>query len=339
MYDEETTVNTNKIESTNTIDPVPADGISIKTTTITKNKDSLITEVVSDDGKNTNTVITTESVTVVPPLDPAYNSVSNDPIQPPNNGVDPSWASLQPQDFPPNDELQDPAWLQGNPAYEFYPTGPVGEPSHMDHTNDTVDIEQIIDMPYTEGRLGNDPTEHGLERYNKIIGYSGITLGELLQTGWEWGYESYQPYTMSEDCVKWLRPRINNKINNRFYFRDLGVSPVGYWKKLFQSRLIEILDDLGPLYMQVFKELDILDGGMIREKTMVLDSDFPQARINPVQKDYASDSTETFNEKVSKIPQLDQMIKYQQQYLELDQLVLDHVGICFSNFIRHTNFF
>lgn len=182
------------------------------------------------------------------------------------------------------------------------------------------------------------------EDFNPVNPFATETLGELLQTGWDWGYDKwgttdYPTYTMSEDTISWLRPRINKKIDNRFYFRDLGTTPVARWNKLFLSHLTSELDQLGPLYEIIRLGIDLADGGIKREKEIDVLSDFPQARLLMEQEDYASSSVENYKEANQRLPQLDQLLKYTKQYTELDEMILQALSIkCFSQFIRPTNF-
>ena len=71
---------------------------------------------------------------------------------------------------------------------------------------------------------------------------------------------------------------------------------------------------------------------------MDVNSDFPQARLLMDQEDYATSSVEGYTEEVSALPQLDQMIKYQKMYSELDEQVLCHLEQCFSSFIRFSSY-
>ena len=146
------------------------------------------------------------------------------------NGINEEWEALTPEELPGNDELTDPDWLAGAPE---------------SLNNRVFDPTAIAGEKYPDGTLGNDITQIGLTSGNKIYGYDGITLGQLLQTGWTWGYQSYTPYTMSKETLNWLRPRITERINDRFYFRDLGASPVARWNKIFLSRLVSKLNELG----------------------------------------------------------------------------------------------
>lgn len=233
------------------------------------------------------------------------------------NGVNAEWEALAPEELPPHDELQTEGWLAGKHNYD--PTA-------------------WQEKTYTESELGNDPTQFGIRFHRKVNGYDSITLGALLQTGYTWGYQSFTPYSMKPETLKWLRPRIVNKINDRFYFRDLGTAPVGKWQHLFKTRLVEILDRLGPLYDQVHAGLDILDKGRDFSKSIDVNSDFPQARLLMEQEDYATDSHELAVETTGINSQIDSMIKYQRDYEELDQQVLNHLEQCFSSFINTSTF-
>lgn len=233
------------------------------------------------------------------------------------NGINELWEEVLPKDLPPRDELQNENWLGGD--YNNNPTNWVSQ--HI-----------------TEAELGNDPTQSSVRHTSRVYGYDNITLANLLQTGWNWSTESITPYSMSTETWNWLQPRIKNKINDRYYFRDLGVSSVARWQHLFKTRLVEILDELGPLYDQVHKGLDILDKGIDQKKSIDVNSEFPQARLLIEQEDYASDSHESKEEATGQVGQLDGILKYQNAYRELDSRVVEHMGQCFSSFINPSTF-
>lgn len=237
---------------------------------------------------------------------------------PEDYGLNPLWELFPAEEIPEADELRDEEYLEYGVHY-----APTDWVPNRDH----------------ELEFQNESTLYGVYKdTGRVHGHDGLALAEMLQTGWEWGYESFTPYTMSRETLDWLRPRIVKKINDRYYFRDLGTMPPNKWAHLFRIRLTEILDRLGPLYEQVHDGLDILDKGLDQSKSISVNSDFPQARLLMEQEDYASDSTETSVQSTGKNAQLESLIRYQRDYQELDKQVLDYVSVCFSSFVTPTNF-
>lgn len=171
-----------------------------------------------------------------------------------------------------------------------------------------------------------------------INGYENLTLGDLLQTGWDWGSTTFTSYSMKPETLEWLRPRLTKKINNMYYFRDLGIAPVGKWVKVFNYVLENALDQYGPLYDAVINGIEVLDNGREQEKLINVDSEFPQARLLMEQEDYASNSNELYREKVASQPQIDSLVKYTKEYMELDSLVLKQLETCFSSFVDTSMF-
>ena len=231
--------------------------------------------------------------------------------------LEPAWQNIPPEELVEQDELRTEYYLEGSVGYQ------------------ATDEEYLKD---TDVELGTEQSLWGLNSTPQVRGHDGIALGYLLETGWQWGYEAFTPYTMKRETLDWLRPRLVKKINNRFYFRDLGIAPVGKWQRIFLTRLVEKLDELGPLYDQLKDGLDILDKGKDQEKIIDVYSDFPQARLLMEQEDYASNSRELAKESTGEKAQLDAMLQYQQQYTELDQQVIEHLESCFSSFVSTSLF-
>ena len=167
---------------------------------------------------------------------------------------------------------------------------------------------------------------------------TSVQFGELIEAGYDWGKTAYQSYSMAPETLAWLRPRLNRKIEQRFYYRDIGLTPVARFENSFISILEEALDAEGPIYDQVKNGLDILDLGISESKQIDVDSEFPQALLQTPQKDYASNATQSSTRKGGEGPQLEAMLNYQKNYTESDARILKKLEICFSSFYRSDDF-
>lgn len=218
-----------------------------------------------------------------------------------------------------DDDLIDPNYISGDPNQEYDPTARAGD-------------------VYNENYLGNAPGLTSMNEYTAPHGVNTLVFGELIETGYDWGRDEWESYTLDEKTTAWLRPRINEKIERRFWYREIGASPVKRWQSLFIYNINEALDELGPIYrlLRMAEEseaggLDLLDTGLGEEKGTTVASEFPQARLKMTQEDYASNSVEVIRQNVAAISQLDAIYKYNQQYTELDKRLLDSISRCFSS--------
>ena len=183
-----------------------------------------------------------------------------------------------------DEDLIDPNYIMGDPNREYDPTA---NTIRLNHDN----------------FLGNEPTLVQLNETTSPHGHHTLVFGELLETGYDWGRDEWESYTVDEETLKWLRPRINEKIERKFWFREIGIDPIKRWQSLFIYTINETLDELGPLYKLIKNGLDLLDTGINESKEITVNSDFPQARLKMTQEDYASNSLEHSKQNIDAIAQ------------------------------------
>ena len=157
-----------------------------------------------------------------------------------------------------------------------------------------------------------------------------ITLGELLVPGgidwttpqWSWRDDAYDDTQYARCC---------EKIENRYYDRELGVMPPGRWRRHLLRLIAEIMPVLKPLY-----ELANGNPGIFMadndtwHKTRTVFSDFPVTQLASGQ-DYASNATDMEYETVTNGNYMDKVKAIRQgDYVDIDVLLLEHLDACFS---------
>ena len=157
-----------------------------------------------------------------------------------------------------------------------------------------------------------------------------ITLGELLVPGgidwttpqWSWRDDAYDDTQYARCC---------EKIENRYYDRELGVMPPGRWRRHLLRLIAEIMPVLKPLY-----ELANGNPGIFMtdadtwHKTRTVFSDFPSTQLASGQ-DYASNATDMEYETVTNGNYMDKVKAIRQgDYVDIDVLLLEHLDTCFS---------
>lgn len=226
------------------------------------------------------------------------------------------------------DELRSPDYIDGGPGEEF---------------DATDDASRWRD----DTHLGNEQTWRGDVRYDgDLIAENTLTLGELEATGfgkWKWEWECY---SASDEVIERVRPRINARILREFSTREIGLTPIGRWLPLFVGGIIDVMNELGPLYSVIYGQIkdaegnirergiDVLDQGLAESISKVGNSEFPQMRFQAAptkQGDYLSNSTETSNQAISAIPEIEAIARYNANYTELDRRVIRSLDRFFSH--------
>lgn len=160
-----------------------------------------------------------------------------------------------------------------------------------------------------------------------------ITFGSLIDDGWDWGRNDWSCWTASEETINAIRTRINNRIEEEYYFLEIGVLPPGRFKINLRSKINEIMEELGPIYEEIYKGLDIRDSSRSKYKGRDIRSEYPQAQLMTEEEDYASWSLTQGNERRDLDGQVDSLIRFQREFKGPDGVLLKHIRVCFSNLI------
>ena len=160
-----------------------------------------------------------------------------------------------------------------------------------------------------------------------------IIFGSLIEDGWDWGRNEWSSYSVKPENIEVLRERINRKIEDRFFYREIGVLPPGRFKRNLRRKIEESIDQLGPLYNAIMDDVDVFSSGSKSLKERVVLSEFPQQQIMTGNSDYASNAQDHNLEERTTGNFIETFIKFQQDFKEPDTLLLKKVEVCFSNLL------
>lgn len=155
-----------------------------------------------------------------------------------------------------------------------------------------------------------------------------ITLAELDKEGLldfsknVWNFDAYNQEQ---------RDRLYKKIKDRYYYREIGLTPPRLW----QHELIRKLNEIMPKYKLVYKALDdgidFLQVSNNYGKERSINSDFPQTMLSDNQ-DYASFGTDKEFEHITQGDFLDKIATLK-SYDDVDVMILNDLESCFFNCI------
>lgn len=156
-----------------------------------------------------------------------------------------------------------------------------------------------------------------------------ISLGELYEEHWinfddpSWHWNAYNDEQYN---------RVNQKIIDHYYTREIGVLPPLAWKREFLRKMNEIM----PKYIPFYKAFD--DGSTLLQssdsygKNRSVYSDFPATQIAPDTQDYASNANDYQFETISN-GDIMEKIKALRSYDDLDYMIVKEMDTMFSCFI------
>lgn len=169
------------------------------------------------------------------------------------------------------------------------------------------------------------------EPHDEFHGVMTYTFGELLDVpgGVDWDNAAWSWRDIAYDDTQYVR--CCNKIENRFYDRELGVMPPSRWRRHFLRLIQEIMPTLRPLYALVSNNPDIiLSDSDIWHKTRTVYSDFPATQLAENQ-DYASNATDNQYETIANGVFMDKVNRIRNgDYVDIDVMLLEHLETCFS---------
>lgn len=152
-----------------------------------------------------------------------------------------------------------------------------------------------------------------------------ITLGELYDGGfykptdssWKWTYYNLEQY--KRVCAKFL---------NRYFMRDIAITPPGNWKREYLRLLNEIMPKYIPVYKALDAGADILSAEDEFAKSRDIYSEFPQTMLSGNQ-DYASTGTDRESERIKRGDWIE-TIERLNSYNDIDVMILNECEKLFS---------
>lgn len=156
-----------------------------------------------------------------------------------------------------------------------------------------------------------------------------IQYGELLEGGFidwdrpEWRWDAYDDEQYRRVC---------KKINDHYYYREIGCLPPDRWR----HELIRKMNEIMPKYKLLYKMLtdsaspfQVLDE---YRKTRNINSDFPVTQLRPDVQDYASGAQDVEEEHVVEGDFLDKYQKLQAAYTDVDLMIVNELDSMFTFF-------
>lgn len=169
--------------------------------------------------------------------------------------------------------------------------------------------------------------------YTDFHSKNTIVFGSLIEDGWDWGRNDWKAYNVSPEAMALVRPRINEKIEDRYFTRELGQLPVSAFKRNLKSRLQDAIAQYGWVYEEAFKGLDFSATEIERFKQRETRSDYPQSLLQVDNKDYLTWGEDEEYEKTLSKSSLPLLMQFYSSMTEPDAKIIEAVEICFSQLL------
>lgn len=155
-----------------------------------------------------------------------------------------------------------------------------------------------------------------------------ISLGELLYGGWDWGKNEYFP-----EFTQVNRTRLNKKIEDHYYFREICQTPPGRFKKFLVRKLNEVL----PKYNEIYKliaagRFDLLRIQTTNSKGRSIYSEYPQTQIQG-NGDYATNANDNAGTTLNDGASVGMIVDYAKYYNDIDVMILNEINVCFLSLL------
>lgn len=157
-----------------------------------------------------------------------------------------------------------------------------------------------------------------------------IQLGELIEAGFDWGRNEYfKDPSFSEKN----RTRLNQKIEDRYYYREICEVPPGKFRHFLIRKLNEIL----PKYNEIYKIIDADMLKVLRKETSNrkyrnVYSEYPQSQLNG-NADYATNANDNAGAETVDGPVIELITEFMDKYNDVDVMILNEINVCFLSLI------
>lgn len=192
-----------------------------------------------------------------------------------------------------------------------------------------------IDRPATEHVPPELPWPNSVamsRRHEQFNAVQSISLGELLHSGvFRWGdkntvFDAYDTKTYFRLC---------QKIEDRYFDREISVLPPKRWFRLFRNTC----NDLSAKYNVLYRFID--QGGMDKflqtgddyGKNRTVSSEFPATQLKHEGADYASNASDYEYERVTTGDWLSRMVSYVTDYQDCDKIFVDELDVLFTQLV------
>lgn len=166
--------------------------------------------------------------------------------------------------------------------------------------------------PLMDGVLASG-TESRFDDFHSVV---TIQFGELIEAGFDWGKKDYCP-----DLSNKHRERLNQKIEDRYYYREICEVPPGKFKLFLKRKLNEIV----PKYKLIYDQLDAGNGEILRKETYNgkerrVFSEFPQAQLKGTN-DYATNANDTADGHTLNGAPIEMFVDLHERYDDVDVMI------------------
>lgn len=167
-------------------------------------------------------------------------------------------------------------------------------------------------------------------KWREWVSMNTLKFGSIIDIGIDWGRNSWSAWNISDEAMAVLRPRLNKKIEDRYYFREIGRTPPPAFFKSLESRITEAVTKRGFLYEAAFQGLDFSLAEIEFLKKRDLQSEYAQGLVMPGEEDYLSSGTEGGVLRKLSHATLKGLMEFSAATEEPDAGVLRDIDICFS---------
>lgn len=149
-----------------------------------------------------------------------------------------------------------------------------------------------------------------------------IELGELIEHGiFTWERVGWRDSAFSQEQYD----RLCKAFEERFYLREISITPVGAWmKRLHYELAYKLMPKYKPLYAQLDSGYDPLQMGGEYRKERKIESDFPETLLSGNQ-DYASKGYDFESESVGRGQLTADYVDYIERFTAIDDAILDEI--------------
>ena len=169
----------------------------------------------------------------------------------------------------------------------------------------------------------NDYT--GADEWNAIY---TVQIGELVETGvfdWDnplldWSDAAYDATQYARVCAYFIE---------RFYYREISLEPFEEWARTFHRKMVyEIMPKYRPIYERLAEGINPLSSENEYYRNRTIESAYPETLLS-ANADYITDGRDEEFQRIKEADFTDQMDKYANKFIGIDQLVLNELETMF----------
>lgn len=201
-------------------------------------------------------------------------------------------------------------------------------------------IKSFKEIPNFRNDIENKPDFHSIMNvslgeliYDKIINWNeekNNKIPDYTKLTWNWKscvYIKDNDFNAQQE----LYDRLCNKIEGRYFNRDISITPVWQWKREFIRTMYEIMPKYNKLYA-IIDNVNILQTENKYGKKRNIASSFPQTLLNN-DSDYASSGVDKEYEDIIDGDIIKKIKEHNLDYKDVDVMILNEIEILFSPFI------